>query len=146
MTVGQVLEKSEDELLSLRNFGRKSYDELKARLRELSFLPSETAEEELGTEVPSVIEEEGLPAVVGRGEGAAAVVAEPVAGGEEPVVVAEEAPPAEEAVVAPAKRKKGEAEAEEPAPVAEEGEGGELAEWQRKLLKLKAEVGGEGEG
>jgi hypothetical protein len=61
-------------------------------------------------------------------------------------VVAEEAPPAEEAVVAPAKRKKGEAEAEEPAPVAEEGEGGELAEWQRKLLKLKAEVGGEGEG
>jgi DNA-directed RNA polymerase subunit alpha len=146
MTLGQVLEKNEDELLSLRNFGRKSYDELKTRLRELGFLPSETAEEELVAEVPSVIEEEGLPAVVGRGEEAAAVVAEPVAGGEEPVVVAEEVPPAEEAVVAPAKRKKGEAEAEEPAPVAEEGEGGELAEWQRKLLKLKAEVGGEGEG
>lgn len=42
MTVGQVLEKSEDELLSLRNFGRKSYDELKERLVELGFLePSE---------------------------------------------------------------------------------------------------------
>lgn len=38
MTVGQVLEKSEDELLSLRNFGRKSYDELKDRLIELGFL------------------------------------------------------------------------------------------------------------
>jgi DNA-directed RNA polymerase subunit alpha len=42
MTVGQVLEKSEDELLSLRNFGRKSYDELRERLVELGFLePSE---------------------------------------------------------------------------------------------------------
>ena len=39
MTVGQVLEKSEDELLQLRNFGRKSYDELKERLVELNFLP-----------------------------------------------------------------------------------------------------------
>jgi DNA-directed RNA polymerase subunit alpha len=130
MTVGQVLEKSEDELLTLRNFGRKSYDELKTRLRELGYLPSETAEEELGAEVPSVTEEEELPAVVGRGEEAAAVVVEPVAGGEEPVVVAEEAPP-------PAEKEKGETGAEE----AEE-----LAEWQRKLLKLKAEVGGEGEG
>jgi DNA-directed RNA polymerase subunit alpha len=42
MTVGQVLEKSEDELLSLRNFGRKSYDELREKLVELGFLdPSE---------------------------------------------------------------------------------------------------------
>ena len=32
MTVGQVLEKSEDDLLALRNFGRKSYDELRAKL------------------------------------------------------------------------------------------------------------------
>ena len=32
MTVGAVLEKSEDELLSLRNFGRKSYDELRDKL------------------------------------------------------------------------------------------------------------------
>lgn len=38
MTVGQVLEKSEDELLGLRNFGRKSYDELRERLVELGFL------------------------------------------------------------------------------------------------------------
>jgi DNA-directed RNA polymerase subunit alpha len=38
MTVGQVLEKSEDELLSLRNFGRKSYDELRDKLIELGLL------------------------------------------------------------------------------------------------------------
>ncbi len=39
MTVGTVLEKSEDELLSLRNFGRKSYDELRDKLAELGLLP-----------------------------------------------------------------------------------------------------------
>ncbi len=38
MTVGQVLEKSEDELLALRNFGRKSYDELRDRLVELGYI------------------------------------------------------------------------------------------------------------
>ncbi|MHB8575996.1 MAG: DNA-directed RNA polymerase subunit alpha [Dehalococcoidia bacterium] len=38
MTVGQVLEKSEDELLSLRNFGRKSYDELRDKLVEMGYL------------------------------------------------------------------------------------------------------------
>jgi DNA-directed RNA polymerase subunit alpha len=39
MTVGAVLEKSEDELLSLRNFGRKSYDELRDKLAEMGLLP-----------------------------------------------------------------------------------------------------------
>ena len=38
MTVGSVLEKSEDELLGLRNFGRKSYDELRDRLIELGYV------------------------------------------------------------------------------------------------------------
>lgn len=38
MTVGQVLEKSEEELLGLRNFGRKSYDELRERLAELGYI------------------------------------------------------------------------------------------------------------
>ena len=41
MTVGQVLEKSEEELLGLRNFGRKSYDELKERLVELGYADGE---------------------------------------------------------------------------------------------------------
>jgi len=50
MTVGQVLEKSEDELLALRNFGRKSYDELKARLIELGYLQPEPEEAVEGEE------------------------------------------------------------------------------------------------
>ena len=44
MTVGQVLEKSEDELLTLRNFGQKSYDELKLRLIERGYLQEESEE------------------------------------------------------------------------------------------------------
>ena len=38
MTVGTVLEKSEEELLALRNFGRKSYDELRDKLVSMNFL------------------------------------------------------------------------------------------------------------
>ncbi|MCK9518621.1 MAG: DNA-directed RNA polymerase subunit alpha [Dehalococcoidia bacterium] len=38
MSVGQVLEKTEDELLGLRNFGRKSYDELRERLVEMGYI------------------------------------------------------------------------------------------------------------
>jgi DNA-directed RNA polymerase subunit alpha len=41
MTVGQVLEKSEEELLALRNFGRKSYDELRDRLIEFGYVDGE---------------------------------------------------------------------------------------------------------
>jgi DNA-directed RNA polymerase subunit alpha len=50
MTVGQVLEKNEDELLALRNFGRKSYDELKVRLIEMGFLKAEPPFEEMEAE------------------------------------------------------------------------------------------------
>ena len=46
MTVGQVIEKSEDELLALRNFGRKSYDELKSKLIQMGFLQPESLDEE----------------------------------------------------------------------------------------------------
>ena len=45
MTVGAVLEKSEEELLTLRNFGQKSYDELKAKLVELDYLAPGDMEE-----------------------------------------------------------------------------------------------------
>jgi DNA-directed RNA polymerase subunit alpha len=41
MTVGAVLEKSEEELLALRNFGRKSYDELRDKLLSMGFLKPE---------------------------------------------------------------------------------------------------------
>ena len=38
MTVGQVLERSDEELLGLRNFGEKSFYELMDRLREMGFV------------------------------------------------------------------------------------------------------------
>ena len=47
ITVGQVLEKSEEELLALRNFGRKSYDELRVRLDELDLLSVDAGGEEV---------------------------------------------------------------------------------------------------
>jgi len=59
MTVGQVLEKSEDELLALRNFGRKSYDELRDRLIELGYIDGD---------------QEGLVPIADTGKGAAAGV------------------------------------------------------------------------
>ncbi|MGB2695084.1 MAG: DNA-directed RNA polymerase subunit alpha [Dehalococcoidia bacterium] len=48
MTVRDVLMKNEDELLGLRNFGRKSYDELKAKLIERDFLQGD-ASDDFGT-------------------------------------------------------------------------------------------------
>ncbi len=175
MTVGQVLEKSEEELLSLRNFGRKSYDELRERLIELGFL-AEQAEEEVAGEAPSVIEEE-VPPAAARGAEAPAVeemaapeppivAEEPAAVAEEPSAVAKEpapekvvveevmapaeaeaAPPEPEAVAAaPPKRERKRVKAGEPAAAAKAGEEEEMPEWQRKLLALKKEVGEEGEG
>jgi DNA-directed RNA polymerase subunit alpha len=44
-TVGQLLQKREDELLALRNFGRKSLDEIKEKLVEKGFIKPE----EMGT-------------------------------------------------------------------------------------------------
>ncbi len=38
MTIGQVLERKEEELLALRNFGHKSYDELRDRLIEMNYI------------------------------------------------------------------------------------------------------------
>jgi DNA-directed RNA polymerase subunit alpha len=57
-TVGQVLEKSEDELLALRNFGRKSYDELRVKLITMGFLHPEAEGLEVGMEEPVDFEEE----------------------------------------------------------------------------------------
>jgi DNA-directed RNA polymerase subunit alpha len=58
MTVGQVLEKSEDELLALRNFGRKSYDELEEKLISKGFLPAESEVPAETAVPPSLAEEE----------------------------------------------------------------------------------------
>ena len=52
MTVGSVLEKSEDELLSLRNFGRKSYDELRDKLVELGLLQASDDHDDMAGGAP----------------------------------------------------------------------------------------------
>ena len=38
-TVGDILDRTEDELLGLRNLGRKAYDELRERLDQLRIVP-----------------------------------------------------------------------------------------------------------
>ena len=43
--VGEVFNTSKDELLRIRNFGEKSYNELFGRLREMDLLPPEITEE-----------------------------------------------------------------------------------------------------
>jgi len=144
MTVGQVLEKSEEELLALRNFGRKSYDELRARLDQLGLLPAERPEEEL-MEAPPLGEEE-MPIMARRAaELAPAAVEEPAAGPEaapEPEAVV--APPVAARSQKPAKKGKA-AKAAAPAAAGEEGEE-EMPEWKRKLLELTGEAGGAEEG
>ena len=46
--VGQLLQLSDDDLLRMRNFGKKSLDEMKERLRMRGFLVPETESSELG--------------------------------------------------------------------------------------------------
>lgn len=129
MTVGQVLEKSEDELLALRNFGRKSYDELRERLDEMGLLPLDRGEEVLA-EAPPLGDEEA-PLLARRAEETAVPEPKP------------QAPQAVEA--ASVKTPKTKAKAKAPAvPAAPEGEEGEIPEWKRTLLALTSESEQEG--
>jgi len=133
MAVGQVLEASEEELLALRNFGSKSYDELRAKLDELGILPLEQPAEEL-MEAPPLGEE--TPIIPRRPVEAEAPRA------------AEEAPlekPAAEVEAAPAKRPARKTREKKAAPVTAEEEE-EIPEWKRRLLELTGEVGGTQEG
>jgi len=135
-TVGQVLERTEEELLSLRNFGRKSYEELRQKLAELGILPltaealagvmaeeemeEEEAEEEEAAEVPAEVE--------------AAAAEEPVAEAPAAEAPAPEAPPAE----APAAEAPAQAEAPAPAPAEKKRE--------RRKEKAPAEAAASGNG
>lgn len=123
MAVGQVLEKGEEELLSLRNFGRKSYEELRDKLNELGLLPTEQPEE--------------------------VAEAPPLEEGEVPILAQEAA--AEEAEAGPAVEE-AKAEEEAPAPAAKDTEGKkakgvaedeEIPDWKRKLMELTGEEAGE---
>jgi DNA-directed RNA polymerase subunit alpha len=128
MTVGQVLEKSEEELLTLRNFGRKSYDELRARLDEMGLLPADSGEQEL-MEAPPLGEEEA-PIVARRVVEAETVPAEPPAAAEAP---------AEPEPAAPAKKSARKVKAAKADPVAGDGAEEEIPDWKRKLLELTGE-------
>lgn len=119
VTVGQVLEKSEEELLALRNFGRKSYDELREKLDELGLLPADRGEEAL-MEAPPLDDQE---APLAR---AAAI--------EEVEETKEEKGPAAEEPLAAKRKKNAKPKAvKEPAAAEEEAE---IPEWKRKLKEL----------
>jgi DNA-directed RNA polymerase subunit alpha len=124
MTIGQVLEKSEEELLALRNFGLKSYDELRERLDELGLLPAGDGDEEEILDAPPLDAEERPISATAEPpkESADVAVAEPEA---------ETAPETEPAPVG-RRTKKAKAKAE---PAAEGGDE-EMPEWKRKLLEL----------
>ena len=125
MTVGQVLENSEEELLSLRNFGRKSYDELKDKLNEMELLPVEQPEEVM--EAPPLEDGEG-PILTPRPTEVAAEAAPAVAEAPEAV---EEAP---EVAAEPAKKRTKAAKDE---PAAEAGaEDEDIPDWKRKLMEI----------
>ncbi|HEY5639150.1 MAG TPA: DNA-directed RNA polymerase subunit alpha [Dehalococcoidia bacterium] len=132
MTIGQVLEKSEEELLALRNFGRKSYDELRERLDELGLLPAgDGGEEEILDALPLDAEERPIGARAEPDtEPAAVAVAEPES---EAVSDTEPAPVGRRAKKAKAKAKPSDTD---------DGEDEEMPEWKRKLLEL---TDGEGE-
>lgn len=131
MTVGQVLEKSEEELLALRNFGRKSYDELREKLDEMGLLSADHGEELLAEALP--LDGEETPISARR----AAAEAETEEEAEAEAVVAREAP-----VKAPVRAKKA-LKPKAKAAVAAEGGEEEMPDWKRKLLELTGEAGGE---
>jgi DNA-directed RNA polymerase subunit alpha len=55
--VGQLLQLSDDDLLRMRNFGKKSLDEMKERLRMRGFIVPDS-EESLGDDLEDVEEDE----------------------------------------------------------------------------------------
>lgn len=145
MTVGQVLEKSEEELLALRNFGRKSYDELREKLESLGLLPAERPEDEIVQEAPPLGEEETpimprRPAV----EELAPPPAREAPPPQEVSVPAEPAPEPQAKAPAAAKGAK-KAKAAEPATAGATGEE-EVPDWKRKLMELTGEVPAEEQG
>ena len=71
MTVGALLERSEDELLGIRNFGKKSYDEVREKLVQMGLI-----KEDEGGLVPVTDVEEGQPPVTLPEEPAVAVAVE----------------------------------------------------------------------
>jgi len=142
-TVGQLLELTEEEILSLRNFGPKSYEELRQRLAELGILPAPEAAPAAPTFAVPAEEAvtDAAPAEVATMEGLEEVaeVVTQEAPAEE--VAAEEAPteaPAREAPVEEVPEPVAQAPHEEPAP--QEPEEAEVDPRLAKLKELKAKL------
>jgi len=134
ITIGQVLEKSEEELLALRNFGRKSYDELRDKLDELGLLPADRGEGEEELFEAQPLDEEETPIMPRR---LPEPEAEPEAEAE-----AEAPPPAPSIEPAPVGRKKAPKSKAKAAPAAAESEeesDEDIEDWKRKLLQLTGE-------
>ena len=132
-TVGQLLERTEEEILSLRNFGPKSYEELRQRLEEMGILPARGRISLAPSEGALEVAEEMPLEMVAEGE-----VAEEVP----PATVAEETAAAPMAEGAAASSQEVEAKAPEEAPQVpqEEWEGMEVDPRLAKLLELKPKL------
>jgi DNA-directed RNA polymerase subunit alpha len=63
--VGQILQMSENELLSLRNFGQKSLVELREKLQEHGVLPEGVGADGAGGAIGSGVTEESLNGAAG---------------------------------------------------------------------------------
>ncbi len=147
-TVGQVLERTEEELLALRNFGRKSYEELRQKLAELGILPMTAEALSVGVEEELEEEEEAEEEAVEQAQPEAVAEEQaPTVEAEAPAGPAEEpAAPAAEAGRRSERRKK-----EEKAPAeAAAGDGqeepeaeGEIDPRLAKLRELKRQLGEE---
>ena len=129
ITIAQVLEKSEEELLALRNFGRKSYDELREKLDELGLLPIDRGEELV--EAPPLSDEE-----------TPIMPPPPLEPPPEPELEAPTAPPSIEPE--PVGRKKAPKAKAKLSPEASGESEEDIEDWKRKLLELTGESG-EGE-
>src|SRR5438132_10925765 len=126
ITIAQVLEKSEEELLALRNFGRKSYDELREKLDELGLLPIDRGEE-LVEALPLTAEETPM------------IPPPPPEAPPQSEFETPAAPPSIEP--APLGRKKPPKAKAKTSPEASEGSEEEIEDWKRKLLELTGESG-----
>ena len=134
ITIGQVLEKSEEELLALRNFGRKSYDELREKLDEMGLLLLDHGVDEHYEAAP--LDEDEMPTMPRT-----APTREPEAVLEPPTATDDIVAPGIEPT--PVGRRK--SRAKDKAPPEASGEGDEdIEDWKRKLLQLTGE-GDEGQ-
>jgi DNA-directed RNA polymerase subunit alpha len=58
--VGQLLQLSDDDLLRMRNFGKKSLDEMKERLRMRGFILPDSEDGSLGDDIEDVEDEDAF--------------------------------------------------------------------------------------